>query len=327
MRVNVGGFKINNANFNWKAIVNQLGALLGLLLLMIGLTIATPYFLTMRNLMIIIQQSAIIVLVASGMLLAILSAGIDLSVGATLALAICLIGIFIKSFGINPIIAVLLGIIIGTFLGMLNGLMLTRLHLPHPFIATLGTMSIYRGLALIFTGASPISGFPQWIQFLGAGYIGPIPFSMILIIFTVVIFHFFLTRTALGRHIYAVGGNLEAARLSGINTDKVLIWIYAISGLMATLGGLVLMGRVNAVYPLAGLQYEMDAISAVIIGGASFMGGVGTIWGTLIGAFIITIIRNGLNILGIASDMQTVIIGLVIVFAVYIDVLRRRKQQ
>jgi ribose transport system permease protein len=326
MQVKEGSSKITITNFNWKALMNQIGALLGLLLLMIGLTIATPYFLTMRNLMIIIQQSAIIVLVASGMLLAILSAGIDLSVGATLALAICLIGIFVKSWGINPIIAVFLGIIVGTFLGMLNGLMLTKLHLPHPFIATLGTMSVYRGLALILTGASPISGFPKWIQFLGAGYIGPIPFSLIVIIVTVVIFHFFLTRSALGRHIYAVGGNLEAARLSGINTDKVLIWIYAISGLMATLGGLILMGRVNAVYPLAGLQYEMDAISAVIIGGASFMGGVGTIWGTLIGALIITVIRNGLNILGIAADVQTVIIGLVIVFAVYVDVLRRRKQ-
>ncbi|MGE5582297.1 MAG: ABC transporter permease [Bacillota bacterium] len=318
----------NEARLKWnemglKNILNKLGALLGLIVIMVILAIASPYFFTVRNLMNVAQQSAINALVASGMLLAILSAGIDLSVGSVLALSICITGILIKFFNINPVLGFILGIASGALLGLINGLLLTKLRLPHPFISTLGTMNIARGLALIITGASPISGFPEWIQFIGAGYIGAIPFSFVLVAIVVVIFYFFLTRTTLGRHIYAVGGNKEAARLSGINTDRVLIWIYTISGFMAALGGIVLMGRVNAAYPLAGLQYELDAIAAVIIGGASFMGGIGTIWGTLIGAMIIAVIRNGLNLLGIAADMQTVIIGVVIIGAVYIDVLRR----
>ncbi len=309
---------------NWRKVFNNLGTLLGLVILMIILSIATPYFFTVKNLMNVAQQSAINALVSAGMLLTILSAGIDLSVGSVLALSICVTGLAINNFHVNPVVGFLLGIVCGTLFGLVNGLLLTKLHLPHPFISTMGTQNIARGLALFITGASPISGFPNWIQFIGAGYIGGIPFSFLLVAVMVVLFHIFLTRTTLGRQIYAVGGNREAARLSGINTDRVLIWIYAISGLMAAIAGMVLLGRVNAAYPLAGLQYESDAIAAVIIGGASFMGGIGTIWGTLVGAMIIAVIRNGLNLLGVAPDMQTVVVGAVIIGAVYIDVLRRR---
>ncbi|HBE80832.1 MAG TPA: sugar ABC transporter permease [Firmicutes bacterium] len=311
-------------NINWRNIFNKLGTLLGLVILMIILSIATPYFFTVKNLMNVAQQSAINALVSAGMLLTILSAGIDLSVGSVLALSICVTGLAINNFHVNPVVGFIFGIACGALFGLVNGLLLTKLHLPHPFISTMGTQNIARGLALFITGASPISGFPNWIQFIGAGYIWGIPFSFLLVAVMVVVFHIFLTRTTLGRQIYAVGGNKEAARLSGINTDRVLIWIYAISGLMAAIAGMVLLGRVNAAYPLAGLQYESDAIAAVIIGGASFMGGIGTIWGTLIGAMIIAVIRNGLNLLGVAPDMQTVVVGAVIIGAVFIDVLRRR---
>ncbi|SFL83838.1 ABC transporter permease [Halanaerobium salsuginis] len=321
------GINISGGTTNWrKLLFDKLGSLLGLIVLMIILTFASPYFLTVNNLTNVLQQASINALVASGMLLAILTAGIDLSVGSVLALSISVSGIVIINFGLNPVLGILACLFVGGTAGMTNGLLLTKLRLPHPFIATLGMMNVARGLALIITGASPVSGFPDWIQFIGSGYIGPIPFSFILVIVAVIIFHYFLNRTTLGRHIYAVGGNIEAARLSGIDTDRVLTWVYTISGFMAAMGGIVLMGKVNAAYPLAGLSYELDAIAAVIIGGASFLGGVGTIWGTLIGAMIIAVIRNGLNLLGVSPDLQTVVIGAVIIGAVYIDVLRRQKK-
>jgi len=321
------GLQKSLQRMNWgDVLLNRVGALLGLIIIMIGLSFASPHFLSFRNLMNVAQQSAINSIVASGMLLAIVTAGIDLSVGSILALSISITGILIVNMGWNSVIGVIIGLAVAAGAGMINGLVLTKLRLPHPFISTLGMMNVARGLALIITNASPISGFPKWIQFVGAGYVGRIPFSFILVLITVVFFHFFLTRTTLGRHIYAVGGNIEAARLSGIDTDRVRVWVYTISGLMAGIAGLTLMGRVNAAYPLAGLSYEMDVIAAVIIGGGSFMGGVGNIWGTLIGAIMIAVIRNGLNLLGVSPDAQTIVIGLVIIGAVYVDVLRRRRR-
>lgn len=307
-----------------KKIFSSMGIYIALIVLGIILSLLSPDFLRIENLMNIARQSAINSLIALGMLLAILTAGIDLSVGSVLALSTVLSAIMIKNFKIYPFLGMLIGLGIGAFLGFLNGLMLTKLRLPHPFIATLGMMNIARGLALIVTRATPISGFPYVVQFLGAESIGFIPVSFILVIFVYIIYHIFLTRTPTGRYIYAVGGNIEAARLSGINVDRILLIVYTLCGLMASLGGLVLMGRVNAAYPLAGLGYELDAIAAVIIGGASFMGGIGNVWGTLGGAMIIATIRNGLNLLGVSAEWQTVIIGSVIIGAVYMDVLRRR---
>jgi ribose transport system permease protein len=291
----------------WRELIYSLGALLGLILLCVVLSVLSPHFLTVRNLMNIARQSAVNSLISVGMLLATTS-----------------MGILVVNFGLNPFLGMLVCLGIGALLGAINGLMLTKLHLPHPFIATLGMMNIARGLALIITDATPVSGFPKSIQFLGAAFIGPVPVSFILVLVVFSLFHIFLNRTAIGRYIYAVGGNIEAARLSGINVDRILTIVYTLSGLMAALGGLVLVGRVNAAYPLAGLGYELDAIAAAIIGGASFFGGVGTVWGTLIGAMIMAVLRNGLNLLGVSADLQTVAIGVVIVAAVYIDVLRRR---
>ncbi|WP_338825730.1 Ribose import permease protein RbsC [Moorella thermoacetica] len=308
----------------WKDWLYNLGALFGLVLLSGVFTVLSPDFLTLNNLMNIARQSAINSLVSVGMLLPILTAGIDLSVGSVLALATTTMAILIIKLHVNPFIGVMVGLLLGAFLGFVNGILLTKLHLPHPFISTLGTMNIARGLALIITGASPVSGFPVSVQFLGAAFWGPMPVSFILVIAVYIIFHFFLTRTTTGRYIYAVGGNPEASRLSGVPVEKVLIIVYTLSGLMASLAGLVLVGRVNAAYPLAGLGYEMDAIAAVIIGGASFFGGVGTVWGTLVGALIMGVLRNGLNILGVSADLQTVAIGAVVIGAVYVDVLRQR---
>lgn len=318
-------FQINDKKSK-RDVFSKFGSLLGLVILCAILTIASSDFLTLPNVMNILRQSAINCLISVGMLLALLTAGIDLSVGSVLALSMCVMGIASKA-GINPFICILICIATGLLLGLLNGLMLTKLKLPHPFISTLGMQNIARGLALIITAASPISNFPKAIQYLGGASIGPVPVSIILVIIVFVIFSIFLNRTATGKHIYAVGGNLEAAKLSGINIDKTLILVYTLSGCMAALGGLVLTGRVNAVFPLAGLGYDTDAIAACIIGGASFSGGSGTVWGTMIGAMIMAVLRNGLNLLGVSSDMQTVVIGFVIIFSVYIDVLRHQAEK
>jgi len=302
--------------------ISKFGSVLGLVLLCIVLSVISSDFLTVKNIMNITSQASITCLISMGMLLAILTAGIDLSVGSMLALSSCLMGIAIVKWNWNPFVAILLCLAMGLFLGLINGLLLTKLRLPHPFISTMGMKNVARGLALIITAASPISGFPKSILYLGSGFIGVVPVSFILVIIVCAGFYIFLNRTAQGRHIYAVGGNKEAAKLSGVNVDKTLVVVYTIAGLMSALAGIVLAGRVNAAFPLAGLEYDSDAIAACIIGGASFMGGSGTVGGTLIGAFIMAILRNGLNLLGVSPDVQTVAIGAVIIGAVYVDVLR-----
>ncbi|SFJ88225.1 ABC transporter permease [Thermoflavimicrobium dichotomicum] len=307
-----------------KGFLDKFGALIGLILLSVTLTLLTDKFLTLDNLMNIFRQSSVNCLLAIGMLLTILTAGIDLSVGSILAISTMLMGIVVVKWGMNPILGMAVCLGVGAFFGWLNGILLTKLRLPHPFISTLGTMNIARGLALIVTAAAPIAGFPYMIQFVGREFIGPVPISFLLVIIVYVGFHLFLTRTATGRYIYAIGGNKEAARLSGINVNRVLVIVYTMSGLMAALAGLVMVGRVNSAFPLAGLSYELDAIAAVIIGGASFFGGVGTVWGTMIGALIIAVLRNGLNLLNVSADFQMAVIGFVIITAVFIDVLRQR---
>ncbi|MCM3270334.1 ABC transporter permease [Paenibacillus elgii] len=304
--------------------ISKFGALIGLIILCTVLTILSDNFLTVDNVMNIARQSSINALLAIGMLLPILTAGIDLSVGSILALSIMMMGIVSVNHGLNPYLGIVVCLGVGALLGWTNGIMLTKLKLPHPFISTLGTMNIARGIALIITGAAPIAGFAAPIQFAGNQFVGPVPFSFILVIVVYILFDIFLNRTSTGRYIYAIGGNKETARLSGINVNKILIIVYTLSGLMAGLAGLVMVGRVNSAFPLAGMGYELDAIAAVIIGGASFFGGVGTVWGTLIGATIIAVLRNGLNLLNVSADFQMAIIGLVIVAAVYVDVLRQR---
>ncbi|WP_156520712.1 ABC transporter permease [Oceanobacillus sp. Castelsardo] len=310
-----------------KKLLNKFGALLGLLILSTILTVLTPSFLTVDNLMNILRQVSINSLLAMGMLLTIITAGIDLSVGSILAFAIVTGGIVTVTLGLSPILGIATILLVGALAGMINGLLLTKLRLPHPFISTLGTMNVFRGLALIVTAASPIFGFPLMINYIGQESVVGIPISFMLVIVVAIMMHIFLNRTSTGRYIYAIGGNKEAARLSGIPVDRVLVIVYTISGFMAALGGLVLIGRTNSASPIAGLTYELDAIAAVIIGGASFMGGVGTVAGTIIGAMIIAVLRNGLNLIGVSSDLQTVVIGLVIILAVYVDVLRRREKK
>lgn len=310
-----------------KDLLFKMGALIGLIVLSIVLSILSPYFLTIDNLANIASQVSINAFISLGMMLTILTAGIDLSVGSMLALSICMMGIVNVKWGWNPYLSIVIGLALGALFGAINGLLLTKLHLPHPFISTIGTMYAFQGIALIITATMPITGFAHSVQFLGAGKIGVLPVSFIALIIVSVIFHVFLNRTRMGRYIYSVGGNPEASRLAGINVDRVLIFVYTASGFMAALAGLVLVGQVNSAYPLAGSTASMDAIAAVIIGGASFFGGVGTVGGTLIGALLIAVLRNGLNLLNVSSDSQTIVIGVVIIAAVAIDVIRQKRMK
>lgn len=190
--------------------------------------------------------------------------------------------------------------------------------------ATLGMQNVARGLALIVTGAAPVSSFPKSVQFLGNSMVGVVPMSIIFVAIVAVVFYIFLNRTAIGKHIYAIGGNAEAAKLSGINIDKTIIIVYTICGFMAALGGIVQMGRVDSAFPLAGTGYELNAVASVVIGGASMKGGSGTVSGTIIGAMVIAVLNNGLNLLHVSTYAQQIALGIVIIGAVYVDVLRER---
>ncbi|RDY31828.1 ABC transporter permease [Lachnotalea glycerini] len=319
---------------NIKTLLGKLGPLLALVVLSVVLSIASPNFLTINNVMNILRQTAVNGLISSGMLVVLITAGIDLSVGANAVLCACVMGMFLDKFGVtNPIILLLACILTGTLIGCINGLLLTKLHLPHPFVSTLGMKNVLCGLALFVVSTKTISGFSSSITWLGSanilksGSFSGIPIAFIAMLLIFVIFHLLLNYTALGRTIYCVGGNPEATRLSGINTDNILIFVYSLSGFVCAIAGIVIVGRSGVANPSSAISpYDTDAIAACIIGGASFMGGKGTIWGTLIGALIISIIRNGLTLLNAASDMQYMVIGLVIIAAVFIDVTRNRME-
>jgi ribose transport system permease protein len=304
-------------------LLRRFGPLLGLLLMSAALSLLSPYFLTFDNLINVFRQSAVNALLALGQLLVIITAGIDLSIGSILGLTSVLAAMMAKS-GIAPEMVIIASIGVGTGLGLTNGLLLTKLRLPHPFIPTLGMMNVARGLALVISGGFPISELPGRFRFWGAGTIAFIPTPVVVVLIVYTLFHLFLSRTTIGRDIYAIGGNPHAARLSGIPVDRRLTLVYALSGALAAVGAIVLTGRMNSGFPLAGVGAELDAIAAVIIGGASFFGGIGTVWGTLIGALIMGVLRNGLNLLNVSAYWQTVVIGVVIVVAVWIDVLRQR---
>jgi ribose transport system permease protein len=304
-------------------VLQRFGPLLGLVILCAVLGVLSRNFLTFDNLINVFRQSAVNALVSLGQLLVIITAGIDLSVGSILGLSCVLAALMLKA-GVPPAVAVVAALAIGAALGSVNGLLLTKLRLPHPFIPTLGMMNVARGLALVISGGFPISELPSGFRFWGAGSLLWIPAPVVLVIVFYALFHVFLTRTTAGRDVYAIGGNPQAAMLSGVPVDARLILVYALSGLMAGAASVVLAGRMNSGFPLAGTGAELDSIAAVIIGGASFFGGVGTVGGTLVGALIMAVLRNGLNLLDVSASWQTVVIGLVIVGAVLVDVVRKR---
>lgn len=314
--------------------MNRLGSLAALLVLCIVLAFATPSFLTQSNIMNIFKQTSVNALISAGMLVCLITAGIDLSVGANAIFCTCVMGMLLQRGITNPFLMIVVGILAGALVGFVNGTLLTRLHLPHPFVSTLGMKNVLWGMALLVVNSQIVSGFPSQVTWLGSATLPngipilggfPISFLLVLVIFTIM--SVFLAKTALGRSIYCVGGNAEAARLSGIRSANVLTFCYTLSGFMSALAAIVLIGRggiangANATQP-----YDTDAIAACIIGGASFNGGKGTMSGTLIGALIITVIRNGLQLLSVSTAVQNIVIGLVIILAVLIDVTREKME-
>ena len=296
---------------------------LTLILLFIGLTIATPHFLTAINLASVARQTAVINIMALGMTLVIITGGIDLSVGSTLALAGLFGTMAIKS-GLPIPLGILVGIFSGFVCGLLNGLMITQLRI-NPFIITLGTLEAYRGLALVVSKGLPVHGLPDAFALLGDGTLLGIPFSLWVLAVCAVIMHFVLENTKLGRYSFAIGSNSSAAYYAGVPIDFHLSAVYAIAGLLTGLAGMIEASRLVTGQPTAGQGYELQAIAAVVIGGGSLQGGEGSVVGTLIGAFIIGLLSNGSDLLGINPYWQQVIIGLVIIAAVGFDEFRKRK--
>ncbi len=308
--------------------IDRFGILfLVLVMLLIGTITQPDVFLTWRNLSNLPGQNAANAVLAIGMFVVILTAGIDLSVGSVLALAMMTTAVLARD-GFPPLLLVPLPILIGMTVGLINGLGLTKLHLPHPFIVTLGTLNIARGVGNLVSGGVPVSGLPEIVRFWGAGSIPigdvQIPVSLVIVALLYVGFFVFLQYTRTGRHIYAIGGNPQAARVSGINVDRTLILAYVLCGAMAGLAGLLVAGRTNSGFPNAGIGAELDAISAVIIGGASFFGGRGSVLGVLAGVLVIGLLRNILNLNNVQVFWQQVLIGVVIILAVSLDVIRRR---
>lgn len=280
-------------------------------------------FLTAENLLTVARQFSMIGIMGVGMTMTIILAGIDLSVGSVLALAGCITALSMKKgIAVGP--AILLGLIVGATCGFVSGIAIIGVKMP-PFVATLGMMSIARGLTYVITGGWPIIELPKSYLFLGQGNIGGIPMPVVVMLVCVAIGHIILSNTILGRDIYAIGGNEQAAFLSGIKVDKVKLIVYTLSGLLSALAGIVLTSRLSSAQPNSGLGAELDVIAATIIGGASFSGGEGTVIGTLIGAAFMGILRNGLVLLNVSAYWQQVAIGGVIMGAVAIDFLRRRK--
>jgi ribose transport system permease protein len=334
------GAPVSFLRFGWSAqAFHRLSALATLFILVFIFAFGNAAFFTLGNGMSVLLQTAVIGLLGIGMTMVIITGGIDLSVGSVLALSGTVTGMLVKA-GVPVVPAMLAGVLVGAFCGLLNGIVITKMRIT-PFVATLGMMLIARGTALQLTGAAPISqlgdafgvlGNGSLFRILGEGTNGlprvvfpGIPFPAILLLIIAFAAAYMLNRRPLGRHIYATGSNEEAARLSGIRVDRTKILAYVMSGALAGLSGIVLMSRLVTAQPNEGVMYELDAIAAAVIGGASLMGGVGTISGTLIGAFIIGVLRNGLNMAGVSAFIQQIVIGVVVILAVFIDQVRSRR--
>lgn len=296
---------------------------LSLIGLFIFLSVASPYFLTTTNLASVVRQTAVINIMALGMTLVIVSGGIDLSVGAILAFS-GVAGTMAMASGQPMWVGVLAGLLCGTGWGLLNGVLTTALKIP-PFIVTLGTLGIARGVTLILSDGLPITGLPQELAFLGEGTVFGIPFVLLVLLLTAGLVHVVLDKTKLGRYTYAIGSNVQAAVYAGIPVKSYTVAVYAISGALCGLASMIEASRLMTGQPTAGQGYELQVIAAVVIGGGSLTGGEGSVVGTLIGAFIMGLLANGSDLLGINPYLQQAIIGAIIILAVALDEARKRR--
>ena len=307
---------------------DNLGIIIALVVLCLFLSlnpITKNTFLTLKNTFNVLRQISTNLFLACGMTMVIILGGIELSVGSIIALSGCLAAGAVVRYNLPLGAALLVGVLFGLIFGIFNGFVISRTTIP-PFIVTLATMNIAKGLAYVYTGGSPVRVVTKEWQFLGAGYIGSVPTPVIILIVVLIVTALIMNKTKMGRYIYAVGGNAQAAVFSGIKVSRVKFFVYAYSGLMAGLAGIVLASRMYSGQPTAGEGAEMDAIAAVVVGGTSMSGGYGKIGGTLIGGLIIGVLNNGLNLLNVNSFWQYVIKGAVILLAVFIDYIRQENK-
>lgn len=300
-----------------KQTIVKFKSLVGLLLLCIIISIITPRFLNLNNILNVLTQVSVNAIIALGMSFVILTGGIDLSVGSILAITGAIAATLVK--GTNSIfIALLAALILGGLIGAANGAVVAKGKIQ-PFIVTLAAMTIFRGVTYVYTNGTPISGLGKNFTFIGNSRVLGIPFPVIITLIIFIIAWYLINETRFGRYTYALGGNEDSTRLSGINTDRIKILVYMISGIAAALSGIIVTSRIGSASPNAGTGYELDAIAAVVLGGTSLSGGEGTITGTIIGAMIIGVLNNGLNLMNVSPFYQSIVKGLVILLAVLLD--------
>lgn len=308
---------------NYKVYLDKYKSLIGLVLLCVIITFVTPKFLSVANITNVFTQVSVNAIIAVGMTFVILTGGIDLSVGSTLAISGALSASIVKSTG-SITLAILGASVCGIAIGLVNGILISKGRLQ-AFIATLATMTIFRGATLVYTDGTPISKLPEAFLKIGNAKLGFIPVPVIITIIIAIIGIFILSQTKFGRYLYALGGNEESAKLSGINTDKIKMMTYVISGFVSAIAGVIITSRIGSASPNAGTGFELDAIAAVVIGGTSLAGGEGKITGTIIGALIIGVLNNGLNLMNVSPFYQSIVKGLVILIAVLLDKKSRNK--
>ena len=300
------------------------GALVAVIVLGVLLTFASPYFLTTGNLSNVLVQASVIALLAGGQTFVILTAGVDLAVGAVTALAGAVAGHLMLKAGVDPYAAMLVAVAIGLGVGLFNGYLVAFVGIPS-FIVTLGGLTLWRGLAFESTGGFDNAGLPEPFPFLGYGEVLGVPMPTVVMVLFYGVMAFVLSSTKLGRYVYAIGSNEMGARQVGINIRWYKLGVYVVSGLACALAAIVLMARMDSSSGKMAQNFELDAIAAVILGGTSLFGGRGSIWGSLLGAILITMIRNGMNLLEISQFKQMMAIGAVVIVAVWIDVVRRKR--
>jgi ribose/xylose/arabinose/galactoside ABC-type transport system permease subunit len=303
-----------------KIMRGNLGIILVLVVLVIVFRFFCPEFLSVVNIMNIGRQSAVIGIIAAGMTFVIVTAGIDLSVGATVAFSGVIVCLAIKS-GIPWILASLIALLIAGGIGFVNGYISASLELP-PLLITLGTMNMIRGLGYLITNGRPVWGLPESFSAISVSSIFKVPMPALILVIVYLFSYFILKKTVIGINIYAVGDNIEAARVSGIKVKKIQIFALTMCGILAGLSGIVTASRLFSGQPMAGMGYELDAIASVVLGGTSLMGGQGSVWGSLIGAMIIGVMHNGLNLMGVSPYLQIILVGSIIVLAVVFDKMR-----
>ncbi len=313
---------------NWKQFLSDNKPVVVLLILVVTMSFLSDRFLTWSNIITVLRQTSINAVIATGMTFAILIGGIDLSVGSVLAISGAIAASLVAS-GMNIVLVILITLLIGLIIGLLNGLLISKGRLQ-PFIATLGTMTLLRGLTLVYTQGRPISIFGSdtsaVFSKIGTGYFLGIPIPVYIMLVVFFISWYTLNHLKIGRYTYALGSNEEATMYSGIKTDSIKLFVYAVAGVLAALAGIIVTARLGSAQPTAGSGYELDAIAAVVIGGTSMAGGIGTIFGTAIGAMIIGILNNALNMLQVSSYYQDVAKGVVILIAVLLDRKQRKSR-